>query len=339
MKTNNKTLWWLVAGAGAFLLTQSAVRRLNAYSFKDKVVLITGGSRGLGLVMARLLANEGAKLVLVARDDLELENARFELAGKGANVIAIKCDVTDQEQVNNTISNVQNKFGPIDVLINNAGVIHVGPVEEMEIKEFEEAMDTHFWGSLYTMLAVLPIMKARREGHILNVASIGGKISVPHLVPYSASKFALVGLSEGLRAELSQYNISITTATPGLIRTGSPRHAFVKGQHRKEYALFKILDSSVLTSMSAEATAKRLIDGLRYGEAEVITTLPAKTGALIHGLSPALITTAFSLINKLLPGRGGIGKSRAKGYESESNLSESSITERTQVAAQNNNEV
>lgn len=339
MKTEDKKkLWWLAAGAGALLAARTVSRRLTAYDFKNKTVLITGGSRGLGLVMARQLAAEGARLVLCARDASELENARMELAGNGAEVLVQKCDVTVQQEVIDMITNVQNEFYPIDVLINNAGIIHAGPVTEMNIEEFDEAIKTHYWAPIYTIMAVLPAMKARGGGMILNVASIGGKISVPHLVPYSASKFALVGLSEGLRAELKKYNIQVTTATPGLIQTGSTGHAYVKGQHKKEYALFKIMDSSPLTSMSAEATALQILDALRHGDAQVTTTLPAKFSALLHSLSPELMTDMFGFVNRLLPGEGGIGKNRAKGYESESELSESFLTKRTQQAAQRNNE-
>lgn len=340
MKAKDKTkLWWLAAGVGALAAARAVARELNAYEFRGKTVLITGGSRGLGLVMARQLAKEGARLVLCSRDELELEDARMELAGNGADVLVQKCDVTNQQQVQDMITNVQNEFAPIDVLINNAGLIHAGPVAEMDLREFEEAINVHYWGPIHTIMAVLPAMKARGGGCILNISSIGGKISVPHLVPYSASKFALVGLSEGLRAELKQYNITVTTATPGLIRTGSPRHAILKGQHKEEYALFKILDSSPLSSKSAESTARKILDALRHGDAEVTTTLPAKFGALLHGVAPGFMADIFSWLNKALPGEGGIGHNRAKGYKSESWLSKSELTERTEKAAQQNNEV
>ncbi len=336
-KDKNKLLW-LAAGAGALAVVRAVSRRMNAYDFNGKTILITGGSRGLGLVMARQLAKEGARLVLCARDETELENARMELAGKGADVLVQKCDVTDQQQVTDMITNVQNEFSPIDVLINNAGIIHAGPVAEMTVQEFDEAIKTHFWGPVYTTLAVLPVMKVR-GGRILNIASIGGKISVPHLVPYSASKFALVGLSEGLRAELKKYDISVTTATPGLMQTGSPRHANLKGHNKEEYALFKIMDSNPITSTGAEASAMQMLDALRHGDAGVTTTLFATAGELLHRISPALTTDILALVNAALPGEGGIGKNRAKGYESETKLSQSGWTERTQKAAENNNEV
>ncbi|MCX2741111.1 SDR family NAD(P)-dependent oxidoreductase [Pontibacter anaerobius] len=339
MKTKDKnTLMWLAAGVGALAAVRAVSRKLNAYDFNGKTILITGGSRGLGLVLARQLAKEGARLVLCARDETELENARMELAGKGAEVLVQKCDVTDRQQVEDMITNVQNEFNPIDVLINNAGVIHAGPVAEMTVKEFDEAIKTHFWGPVYTTLAVLPAMKARGGGRILNIASIGGVVSVPHLVPYSASKFALVGLSEGLRAELKKYNILVTTATPGLMQTGSPRHAIIKGQNKKEYTLFKLMDSSSLTSISAEDSAKQMLDALRHGDAAVTTTLFATVGELLHRVSPGLTTDILALVNALLPGEGGIGKNRATGHESETPLSQSTWTEKTQKAAMRNNE-
>ncbi|GHA78983.1 SDR family NAD(P)-dependent oxidoreductase [Pontibacter akesuensis] len=339
MKKDSKNkLWWLAAGAATLLATRAAVRKMEAYDFRNKVVLITGGARGLGLVMARQLAQEGARLVLCSRNAEQLENARLELTDMGADVWVQPCDVTVKAEVETMIARVSNEFGPIDVLINNAGVIQAGPVTEMTDVEFEESINIYYWAPIYTTMALLPSMRARGGGRILNIASIGGKIGVPHLVPYSAAKFALVGLSEGLRAELMQYNISVTTATPGLIRSGSPRNAIAKGQHKKEYAIFKIVDSNPLTSMSAEATASKVLDALRYGDASVTTTIPAKIASFIHKLSPGLMTGILGLGNSFLPGEGGIGKARARGYESETPLSESSLTESTQKAAIKNNE-
>ena len=173
-------------------------------------------------------------------------------------MLALPCDVTIREDVDALVREVAERLGPIDVLINNAGIISVGPVETMEIEDFQQAMATNFWGPLYAILAVLPGMRRRGEGRIANIASIGGKISVPHLVPYSASKFALVGLSEGLlRAELAKNGISVITIYPGLMRTGSPRHAIFKGRHRAEYAWFSVSDALPLVSMDAAGPAAR----------------------------------------------------------------------------------
>jgi short-subunit dehydrogenase len=234
---------------------------------------------------------------------------------------------------------VRDHFGRIDVLINNAGVIEVGPMEVMTVEDYEEAMKTHFWGPLYTTLAVLPEMRERRGGRIVNVASIGGKISVPHLLPYSASKFALVGFSEGLRAELAKDGVVVTTVCPGLMRTGSPRNATFKGQHRAEYAWFSISDALPVTSIAARRAARQVIAAFKRGDAEVVLTIQAKIAARFHGLFPGLTADALGLVNMLLPEPGGIGTSRAKGKDSQSEVSPSWLTTLSDKAAQENNEM
>jgi len=199
MNTNAKRGLALAAGAGAVLALR-ALRSQTTYDFRNKSVLITGGSRGLGLVLARALAAEGARLTIVARDRVELEQARADLDARGAEVLAFACDVRDQNDVQRAIERVVARYGSIDVLINNAGVIQAGPVEHMQVSDFEDALNTHLWGPLYTMLAALPHMRSQGGGRVVNISSIGGKVAVPHLVPYTTSKFALVGLSDGMRA-------------------------------------------------------------------------------------------------------------------------------------------
>lgn len=320
----------------------SAARALvpwRDYQFKGKVVLITGGSRGLGLVMARMLAREGARLAIFARESDELERAHEELAARTEDVLALTCDVTDRLAVETAVRLVVDRLGPIDVLINNAGVIQVGPMETMTLDDYEEAMKTHFWAPLFTTLAVLPEMRARREGRIVNISSIGGKVSVPHLLPYSASKFALTGLSEGLRAELLKDNIFVTTACPGLMRTGSPRNAIFKGQHRAEYAWFSISDSLPFTSTSAESAAERILKACRRGEAEVVVTPQAKLAARVAGIFPGFVSNVLGLVNAVLPAPGGVGAFRVRGEDSESALSPSILTVLGDKAAVRNNEV
>jgi short-subunit dehydrogenase len=205
--------------------------------------------------------------------------------------------------------------------------------------DYQEAMNTHFWACFHTISEVLPEMRERREGRIVNITSIGGKVAVPHLLPYSASKFALVGYSEGLRAELLKDNILVTTVVPGLMRTGSPRNAFFKGQNEKEYAWFKISDSLPFLSVSAEQAAREIVAVTKRGDAELIISLPAKLGVVVHGLFPGLTADLFSLANQFLPAPGGIGEQRMKGSESESAASQSFLTGLTDQAAEQNNEM
>ena len=336
---NKEALILAAAGASALLVGRAVARRLFGYNLRGKVVLITGGSRGLGLVMAREFASEGAKIVICARRRDELEAARADLKWRDADVLAVPCDVTDRAQVNEMINFARDRFGRIDVVVNNAGVIQVGPIEVMTIEDYEEAMKTHFWGPLYTTLAVLPEMRKRREGRIVNISSIGGKISVPHLVPYSASKFALTGLSEGLRAELLKDGVFVTTVCPGLMRTGSPRNALFKGKHRAEYAWFAISDSLPVTSISAQRAARQIVAATRRGDAEVTLSIQAQMAARFHGLFPGTTADLMGLVNRLLPEAGGIGRTRAKGKDSQSLFAPSVLTALSERAAANNNEM
>jgi NAD(P)-dependent dehydrogenase (short-subunit alcohol dehydrogenase family) len=316
------------------------VRRVSStYDLRNKNVLITGSSRGLGLVLARELAHQGARVAICAREQDELDRAFDELSRRGATVVAVPCDLTDEHQVRALVEEVRTRLGAMDVLINNAGIIGVGPLETMTLADFEEAMRSNFWSSLYAIDAVLPEMRRRRQGRIVNITSIGGKISVPHLLPYDASKFALVGLSEGLRAELKRDGIVVTTICPGLMRTGSPRNAGFKGQHRAEYAWFSIGDSLPFFSMSAERAARQIIAALKRGSAEVVLTIPAKCAAAFHGLFPGLTTDILGLVNRFLPGPGGVGTQKVLGKESESFWSPSWLTAPTDRAAERNNEV
>ena len=330
----------MLAGAGlASWLAYRLYRRSTAYSFTDKTVFITGGTRGLGLVMARQLAREGANLAVCARDPEEVQRAYQDLTKYMVRVLARPCDLRDREQVRDFMNEIRREFGALDVLINNAGIISVGPVETMTLEDFQDAMAINYFAAVHTILEALPSMRQRRAGRILNVTSIGGKVSVPHLLPYCGSKFALVGLSEGLRAELAKDGIVVTTVCPFLMRTGSPRNASFKGQHRKEYAWFTISDSLPGIAMSAERAARQMIDACRYGDAEVVLSLPGKLAALVHGIAPGLVADLNGWVNRLLPGEGGIGQQVALGSESQSSAAPSMLTALTEKAARQNNEM
>src|SRR2546423_3885975 len=338
-KHNGDGLMMAAAGVGGLLAARALCNWWREYDLRGRVVLITGGSRGLGLVMAREFAREGARVALCARDVDELERARADLMKRGAEVFVFPCDVTEKAQVCEMIEVVHDHYGRIDVLVNNAGVIQVGPIEVMTVEDFDQAMRVHFWGPLFTTLAVLPEMRRRREGRIVNISSIGGKISVPHLVPYSASKFALVGLSEGLRAELQKDGIVVTTVCPGLMRTGSPRNATFKGKNRAEYAWFSISDALPLSSMMAERAARQIIAATKRGDAEIVLTIQAQLAVRFHALFPGLTADMLGLINRLLPAPGGIGRRRGKGKDSGLDVSPSWLTALSDKAAQRNNEV
>ncbi|MBX5494871.1 MAG: SDR family NAD(P)-dependent oxidoreductase [Bryobacteraceae bacterium] len=335
----SNALMFAAIGAGALAAIAKAVRQKRRYDFSSKVVLITGGSRGLGLALARMFANEGARLAICARNQGELDRAAGELQSLGAEVLAISCDLEDRGQAHDLVRKVEQHYGRIDVLVNVAGIIQVGPMDTMTVDDYERAMRVHFWAPLHTILAALEGMRRRGEGRIVNISSIGGKISVPHLLPYCASKFALVGLSEGLRAELAQDGIFVTTVCPGLMRTGSPRNADFKGQNQAEYAWFAISDNLPALSISAEEAARQIVEATRYGEAEIIPGTAAKLTVMFHSLFPGLTADLMGMANLLLPAAGGIGTRSAKGYESESRITQSWLTAGNQEAAGRHNQI
>ena len=333
----------LAAGLGAAWAAGRLARTRHAISFDGRVVVLTGGSRGLGLVMARMLVDEGAKLVLLARDLSELERARedLETSGRG-EVMTIRCDVRRRADVRAAIDTVLDQWRSVDVLINNAGVIQVGPLEHMTEEDFENAMATHFWGPLHLILEIAPVMRHRRFGRIVNISSIGGKIAVPHLAPYCASKFALTGLSDAVRAELDPYGIRVTTVAPGLMRTGSPLNAQFKGKHEAEYAWFKISSSIPGLTVAAERAARQILDACRHGDPALTITPHARIAAAANVVAPAAVARAMMLVTRALPAPGGPeGNVLKKGLESEakSRWTPSVVTALTDNAAIANNEI
>jgi NAD(P)-dependent dehydrogenase (short-subunit alcohol dehydrogenase family) len=269
----------------------------------ERVALVTGSSRGLGLLIAQELAARGFRIAICARDEAELAAAEDQLRDAGAEVLSVGCDVADRGQVDQLVRSVVDRFGRLDVLVNNAGIIEVAPVTAMTVEDFSTAHDVMFWGALYPTLAALPQLRAHR-GRIINITSIGGKISAPHLLPYNCAKFAAVGLSEGLRAELAGTGVSVTTVVPGLMRTGSHLRAFFKGQPGKEFGWFAVAATLPGLSMDARRAARRAVRAGLSGRAELILTPAAKLAVRVQGLLPGTTARALGAVNRLLPSAG-----------------------------------
>jgi short-subunit dehydrogenase len=266
-----------------------------------KVALVTGGSRGLGLVLARELGLRGMRVVIVARDEEELERARASLEAERIEATALPCDVTDEEGIATLVADVEENVGPVELLVNNAGIIQVGPAETMRLDDYRRAMDVMFWGALNTADAVLPRMRARRRGTVVNITSIGAAVGVPHLAPYDAAKFALRGWSEALGAEEARNGVSVLTIVPGLMRTGSFGHALVKGRRYAEASMFSLSASLPLLTVSAEHAARRIVRAVESGDRHVVIGAPAKLLRLAHALFPGAVVRTLGLVNRLLP--------------------------------------
>jgi NAD(P)-dependent dehydrogenase (short-subunit alcohol dehydrogenase family) len=341
MNENGMKRSWLLL-FGGIALAGWAVRRAmrQNFSFAGKAVLITGGSRGLGLVIARRICAEGGRVAVLARDANELARARDELRETGADAITIVCDLLDRAQTESAVEKVINRFGAIDVLVNNAGTIEVGPLAHMQREDFERSMNLHFWAPFNLIRKIVPHMQRIGGGRIVNVSSIGGKLAVPHLAPYCAGKFALVALSDCMRAELARDNIHVTTVTPGLMRTGSHVNAKFKGDHAAEYAWFSVAASLPVGSISDERAAAKILAACRVGQLALTMPLPAQIGIVSNALFPNLTGYLMKLVNRLLPQpTNSSGNQLRSGWESRGSQTQSGWLGRfTDRMAQRNNE-
>jgi len=309
----------VLLATGAILLVLWLIARFIRtvrYPLNDKVVLVTGGSRGLGLVLARHICARGGKVAIIARDPDELVRAKTDLVPRGGKVLTVECDLLDAGQTQSAVRKVIDRFGKIDVLINNAGIIEVGPLEHMTPEDFQRAMRLHFWAPFELISQIVPEMRIWGGGRIVNISSIGGKVAVPHMAPYSASKFALTGLSDALRAELARDNIYVTTVAPGMMRTGSHVNAKFKGKHDSEFAWFAASAGAPLLSMNANRAARKILAACRRGQPSLTLTFAARLQVVANALFPNLTGYAMQLANRFLPESSGAeGNPSRWGYE------------------------
>jgi NAD(P)-dependent dehydrogenase (short-subunit alcohol dehydrogenase family) len=331
-----RTAAGLMATAAAFAAVRRRVMRM---SLNGRTALIAGGSRGRGLAIARELGRLGAHVTIAARDAVELDAARADLEARGVHAAVLVCDLATRGEGTRIVEHVIAERGRLDVLVNNAGVIKVGPLAHMQTADFEEAMDVHFWAPLQTMTAAVPAMRAQGGGRIVNISSIGGKIGVAHLVPYCASKFALTGLSTAMTGELATDNIRVTTVSPGLMRTGSPFNARFKGHHRREFAWFAVSDSLPLLTVDAARAAALIVDACRRGDAQLVIGWPARLAVVANAILPSTVALAMEVANRWLPPAGAAdGDVSRTGWQSPSSWAPSRLTRLTERAALENNE-
>ncbi len=314
----------MLSAAAALALATRAARRVRSVELAGKVAFVTGGSRGLGFALAQELVREGAHVAICGRNERTLERARTRLQAMGADVVALRCDVSDRAQAERAVADITARFGRIDLLVNVAGVISVGPLSAMRHEDFEEAMAIMYWGVVHPTLAVLPQMRARGDGHIANITSIAGKISVPRLISYNPAKFAAVGFSEGLHAAVAKDGINVLTVVPGLMRTGSYLNAYFKGNARLEYSLFAPLAALPLTTIGARRAARLIVRAIKERRAELTYTLHARALARLNGLAPALTARTLTLVDRVLPEPGG-PTARLRGQEIDSPVARSPL--------------
>lgn len=301
--SKNKAAQIALCAAAVGLGVVAARKRVSRRSLAGRVVLLTGGSRGLGLELARKLAGQGCRLILVARSEEELVRVKSELASEAAEVHIIACDLTKEDELHRMAQEARSFFGRVDILINNAGAVSVGPVEAFSEADFRSAMDLMFWAGLRVTLELLPDFLRSGDADIVNISSIGGKIPMPHLLPYVSAKFAMTGFSEGLSAEVRSRGVHVLTVTPGLLRTGGHLQAEFVGNHDQEYRWFAFGDSIPGASMEVSRAAHQIVNALIARKRELALTASARAAARVFGGFPgASLKLLEAVTEHILPG-------------------------------------
>ncbi len=303
----------VVLGVGAIWACRALWLANKRKALCGKVVVITGGSRGLGLDIARQFGKLGAVLVLAARDGQELRAAAEALVQERCaapeNVATVVADISVQADAERLIAEATTCFGRVDTLVNNAAAIYTGPALDQDLENIEHALRTNLGGTIFTTRAVLPQMLARGNGRIVNISSIAGKAPIPHMLPYSVSKFAIVGYSQAIRTELLGKGIRVTTVCPGLMRTGSSPFVFLTGNREKEYRWFSLSEKTPVWAVSSPRSAKRIVNAAAIGRAELIIAPQAWIASRANALAPGLTSRIVSWINDLfLPAPNGDGE-------------------------------
>ncbi len=318
MKIPGGDAGWIWLGAGLALGVGGAAyiwRRMHpGYALRNRVVVIAGGSRGLGFAIATECLRQGARVALAGHDAERLAQAEARLSRLG-QVRVHACDLRDPQSAAALIAGVHAAWGAVDVLINNAGVMMVGPWQAMTEADFAEAMAVHFWSPLWLTQAVLPQMIARGEGRIVNIVSIGGVVPMPRMLPYTASKFALAGLSDAWAAELRGTGVRVTSVFPWLMRTGSQTGARFKGDAPAEFAWFA-LGALPGVSQSARGAARGIVRAMRRGQSRLVLTLPANAAALARGIAPGMVNRGLAVMHALLPQDAGADQAPRSGADS-----------------------
>jgi short-subunit dehydrogenase len=309
--TKRKKTWAAALGLGAAALHFFP----GDYSFRNRAIVITGGSRGLGLALAEEFLRAGARVALLARDSDELDRARALAQERvSGEIITLSCDVTKRPELARALEQIEGVFGTVDILVNNAGAITVGPFESMERPDFASLLELQVHAIVDAVQLVLPRFRQNGAGRIVNICSVGGRIAVPHMAAYCAAKFALAGLSASLNAELSVSGVTVTTVFPGLMRTGSPMQAVVKGDHEKEFAWFAAGDVVPGLSVSARYAAKKILAGVRGADSQVIFPSTSQLAVLAQANFPELFALVLRQAARFFP--QGQSTERRTGAES-----------------------
>ncbi|HUO05357.1 MAG TPA: SDR family oxidoreductase [Candidatus Binataceae bacterium] len=277
--------------------------------FRNKSVIVTGASSGIGYDCALAFGWQGANVTLLSRRRLRLEEAAEKISESGGKALALDCDVTDRARVFWAVEQAREAFGGVDILVNSAGVLVSNPVEHMTPEELERMMAVNVYGALNAMQAVLPVMRKARTGSIINISSLAGRRGLSPIGGYSATKFALVGLSEALRVELFRTGIKVSLIMPGVIDTPMTTKA-------REHEAIKGIPGVGMMAMPARWVTWAVLAAAAFGLTEVDVPPGAAVLEKLASLFPGATDAVLSVGTRILEGAGawiGGGKGTAKG--------------------------
>ncbi len=248
-------------------------------SMRGKVAVITGASTGIGQAAAEAFAREGATVVLAARSEGRLERIAADIEKAGGRAVPVALDVTDRSAVFEKMNEVAASQGSIDVLVNNAGIGLLSPVDGMDPEELKRIFEVNFFGLIWCTQAVLPHMIRQQSGRIVNVSSVAGKRALPHISAYCASKFAVQAFSDSLRMEVAEHGIAVTVLCPPRVDTTFHDTPLMRQKGQRMSA----------PSISAEYVAAAIVRAARRGSREVVVSFYGKFFVFFHWLSPRLL--------------------------------------------------
>lgn len=252
--------------------------------FANRKVVITGASSGIGLALAKQVAREGGHVVLIARRAAPLEEAKAQVQAEGGKgqVETVALDISREGDVNEAMARVL-AAGPVDVLVNNAGVVMPGRFVELPMAEFHSMMDINYFGTVHMCKALVPAMIERKSGRICNVSSLAGVIGIYGYTPYAASKFAICGFSQALRAELWPHGIAVSVCMPP--DTDTPQLAFENQYKPKETKAI----AGTVKALSAEQVAGAIARGVENGSFEIFADFGSRAATRAHGIVPGIV--------------------------------------------------
>ncbi len=259
--------------------------------FKNKVVLITGASSGIGRESATAFAKLGADIILVSRTKEKLEHVADELKKFNVTTLVCQCDVSKKDQVKEMSRIVLEKFNSVDILVNNAGFAIYGSVSDLSIDDIESQMETNYFGMVYCTKYFLPSMLDKKSGHIVNVASVAASFGLPGIAPYCASKFAMLGFSEGLKHELKNSGVGITVVSPIMVRTNFFEHPS-----------FEKMPKFSPTSLSSKTVARAILRAANSQRLEIIVPSLVRGAVWMKNTFPYFINPILGMAFKKQPG-------------------------------------